>query len=71
MSFGEGEIFELELKNFARAQAVQQHQGHDGQITKVRKLFQKRAIWSAERGITTQRGCRNRKALVTRRCGRP
>ena len=39
MCFGEGEIFELELKNFAGAQAVQQHQGHDGQIAKGAKAF--------------------------------
>src|SRR5260370_21191216 len=39
MCFGEGEIFELELKNFTGAQAVQQHQGHDGQIAKGAKAF--------------------------------
>src|SRR5207302_9367209 len=37
--FGEGEIFELELKNFAGAQAIQQHQGHDGQIAKGAEAF--------------------------------
>src|SRR5436305_1976698 len=39
MCFGEGEIFELEVKNFAGAQAVQQHQGHDGQIAKGAEAF--------------------------------
>ena len=39
MCFGEGEISELELKNFAGAQAVQQHQGHDGQIAKGAEAF--------------------------------
>ena len=39
MCFGEGEIFKLELKNFAGTQAVQQHQGHDGQIAKGAEAF--------------------------------
>ena len=38
-SFGEREILQLELKHFAGAQAVEQHQSDDGQIAKGAKAF--------------------------------
>lgn len=41
MGFGKAEICELELKDFAGTQAIQQHQGHDGEIAKGTEAFPK------------------------------
>jgi hypothetical protein len=38
-SFGEQEIFQLELKDLARAQAVLQHEGDNGEIAEGAKAF--------------------------------
>ena len=37
--FGEQEIFQLELQDFARAQAVLQHEGDHGEIAEGAKAF--------------------------------
>jgi hypothetical protein len=37
--FGEQEIFQLELKDLARAQAVLQHEGDHGEIEEGAKAF--------------------------------
>src|SRR5215472_12483338 len=38
-SFGEGQVQQLELEDFAGAQAIEQHQGHDGQVAEGAEAF--------------------------------
>src|SRR6516164_3453198 len=38
-SFGEGQVLQLELEDFARAQAVEQHQSYDPQVAEGAKAF--------------------------------
>jgi hypothetical protein len=38
-SFGEGQVLQLELEDFAGAQAVEQHQSYDGQVAEAAKAF--------------------------------
>ena len=68
---GQVEIFEPEIQGLPGAQAIEQHQGDQGEIPRGMKLPQNLATSSAESGLIMRCGCLRRSPEAIRRCGRP